>query len=362
MQLSEITISGYKSILNQNIRFGELNILIGANGSGKSNFIGVFGLIGEILNGNLQMTVAKGGGADKFLHYGKKHTDSIEISFTFGQNGYFLKLSPAAGDTLIFEHESSVFYGNGKDSFPYIDLSASGNKESELASYAKEHKVSEIVLNSLKNWKIYHFHDTGDTSPIKSTNKISDNLYFRKDGANLAAFLYFLMNIYPEHYYRIRDTVRLVTPFFDDFVVRPDNYNTETIKLEWHEKGSDFPFGANDFSDGTLRFICLTTLLQQPNLPEMIIIDEPELGLHPYAINVLASMIKSASKRTQLLISTQSVTLVNQFEPEVLLVVDRAEGDTRISRPDEDELTDWLDDYTLGELWEKNILGGRPTG
>jgi predicted ATPase len=167
-----------------------------------------------------------------------------------------------------------------------------------------------------------------------------------------------------EHYEAIRDTIRLANPFFDDFLLRPHTDNENMIRLEWREKGSDFPFQAYHLSDGTLRFICLTTLLLQPQLPSTILIDEPELGLHPYAIVILASLMRSAAERTQLIVSTQSVSLVNQFDAEDLLVVERRERDnmheTVIRRVDPQRLSSWLDEYSLGELWEKNVLGGRP--
>jgi len=182
----------------------------------------------------------------------------------------------------------------------------------------------------------------------------------RSDAGNLAAFLYLLQKTSSTHYEVIRDTIRLVAPFFDDFVLRPMPENENKIRLEWREIGSDHPFLAHHLSDGTLRFICLATLLLQPKMPSTILIDEPELGLHPYAINVLASLMRSASKRSQLIVSTQSVTLVNQFEAEDLLVVDRKDHATTIERVDPERLTEWLEDYALGDLWEKNVLGGRP--
>jgi predicted ATPase len=220
------------------------------------------------------------------------------------------------------------------------------------------------VLDSLKSWKIYHFHDTSVSAPVKKARDINDNIYFRPDASNLAAFLYLLKETRNEYYEAIRDTIRLVTPFFDDFLLKPNRENENMIKLEWREKGSDFPFQAYHLSDGTLRFICLATLLLQPELPSTILIDEPELGLHPYAIVILASLMQSAAERTQLIVSTQSVSLVNQFDAEDLLVVERREHDhkyeTVIGRVDSEKLDAWLEEYALGELWEKNVLGGRP--
>src|SRR2546427_3037694 len=158
----------------------------------------------------------------------------------------------------------------------------------------------------------------------------------------------------------MRETITQVAPFFNDFALRPDPTPKESIRLEWREKGSDFPFRAAHLSDGTLRFICLATLLLQPTPPSTVLIDEPELGLHPYAITVLASLLKSASTKTQVIVSTQSVPLVNQLQPEDILVVDRAQGQSTFRHLGSEELKDWLEDYGLGDLWEKNLFGGRP--
>jgi predicted ATPase len=189
---------------------------------------------------------------------------------------------------------------------------------------------------------------------------LEDNRILRPDAANLAAFLYRLMQNNPDHYANIVDATRMVAPFLDEFVLEPSRLNQEKIRLEWREKGSDTYFNAFALSDGTLRFICLSTLLLQPILPSTILLDEPELGLHPYAITVLAELLRGAATRTQVIVSTQSVNLVNQFEPADIIVVEREEGQSVFRHLDKAEMGTWLDDYGLGDLWEKNIIGGRP--
>ncbi|MCI4410572.1 MAG: AAA family ATPase, partial [Thiotrichales bacterium] len=209
----------------------------------------------------------------------------------------------------------------------------------------------------------YHFHDTSKTALVKQVHGINDNVYLREDARNLAAFLYRLKNHHEAHYKRIVKTIQLVAPYFGDFYLRPMVDNNEKIQLEWTEQGQDIPFTASALSDGTLRFMCLATLLLQPDkfTPNTILIDEPELGLHPYAITVLGSLMRSASQKHQLIISTQSVELVNEFEVEDLIVVDKKGGASTFTRPDRESFTSWLDEYSLGELWKKNILGGRPS-
>jgi predicted ATPase len=177
----------------------------------------------------------------------------------------------------------------------------------------------------------------------------------------LAPFLRRLREKHLQHYERIVQTIRLVAPFFDDFVYRKDS--EERIDLEWFEVGDpDTPFGPRQLSDGTLRFIGLATLLLQPASlqPDTILIDEPELGLHPYALSVLSGMLKQAAEAKQLLVSTQSVELVNALDPEDIVIVNRVAGESRFERLIPEELAEWLEDYALGDLWKMNVIGGRP--
>ncbi len=215
-------------------------------------------------------------------------------------------------------------------------------------------------MNSLQTWKIYHFNDTSETAQIKLTNNLYDNHAFYTNGANLAAYLYRLLKTNRESYETIVKIIQIVAPFLEDFVLEPNPFNPETILLQWREKKSNTLFNGNFLSDGTLRFIALATLLGQPHLPELVIIDEPELGLHPRAIRLLSGMVKSAAEKTQVIVSTQSTTFINQFVPEDIVVVDLKEGHSLFRRLDEASLAYWLEEYTLGDLWEMNVIGGRP--
>jgi len=197
---------------------------------------------------------------------------------------------------------------------------------------------------------------------MRKTTKVDDNEFLRADGSNLAAFLYYLRAKHDDSYSLIQRTVQRVAPFFDDFRLKPLNLKPDDIKLEWRHKRSDQYFDASSLSDGTLRFIVLATLFLQPKeyRPSVILVDEPELGLHPYAIEMLASLIRQASLDTQVIVSTQSSLLLDHFGPEDVLVANRVDGGTQITRLDPAHLAVWLADYSLGQLWEKNELGGRP--
>ena len=214
----------------------------------------------------------------------------------------------------------------------------------------------------LDSWRLYHFHDTSRSAPIKKTANLHDNRYLRADGSNLAAFLYLLREKHEHSYRFMRNTVRLVAPFFDDFILEPEALNPDTIRLEWKHVGTDDYFDVSSLSDGTLRFIALAALLQQPVelRPSVILLDEPELGLHPLAITMLASMVKTASVDTQVILATQSPTLLDHFQPEDVIVADRVNGATQFTRLSSEKLALWLEDYSIGQLWEMNDIEGNP--
>ncbi|MCX7725865.1 MAG: AAA family ATPase [Chitinispirillaceae bacterium] len=363
--LDNIKIENFKSIRTLNLDLNSLNVFIGANGSGKSNFIGIFKFLNKIINRELQTYTGQCGGADAILHYGRKRSDhlSVELSFSEKVNGYRVKLVPTVDDRFVFAEEE-VWFHDKKYSEPYRKNLGSGHSESILKDISEKRigRIAKYVIETLKEWKVYHFHDTSESAKVKQNCNISNNVFLMSDAGNLAAFLYHLKENYPQHYKIIEDTVRLVAPFFGEFYLAPLRENKEKIILRWREKNEENIFNASALSDGTLRFICLATLLLQPELPSVVILDEPELGLHPYAITLLGDLVRAASHRTQLIIATQSVTFVNQFGLDDLFVVERdiREGDTTINKLDREKIKEWLDDFSLGELWEKNVLGGRP--
>ncbi len=356
--LTRLKLEGYKSIKECDLELKDLNVLIGPNGAGKSNFIGLFKLIQQLLEGNLQRHISKNGGPDSFLHFGRKKTQQLSAELYFGNNGYKFALEPTADNRMMFAKEK--FYWNGLRTGDWTI--GSGYFESQVESKKERTQIYDYTVPTMQKWRVYHFHDTGENASVKGVAKLNDNAYLRHDAGNLAAFLYLLKAKHPDHYDRIIKTVRLVAPYFGDFSLRPDPLNPDQIELEWFEPGEDMPFKAHHLSDGTLRFICLATVLLQPAelQPETIVVDEPELGLHPFAIRTLAGLFRTISKAKQIIVSTQSVSLLNEFAPEDIVVCDRKNGASQLRRLKPEELTPWLEEYTLGQLWEKNILGGRP--
>nr|WP_323665619.1 AAA family ATPase [Pectobacterium punjabense] len=357
-QISRIVIQGYKSIAACDVEMRTLNILIGANGAGKSNFMGFFRLVTNLLAERLQLFVGKSGGPDALLHFGRKNSPYLAGEIFFTETSYRFSLEPTNDNRMMFQSEDISNYSFDQKAMTH------GHFESQHKTYRSYDGTNKLddILPLLETLRVYHLNDTSESARVKQIHRINDNDYLREDGANLAAFLFRLQKNHTAHYQRIVKTIQMVAPFFGDFYLRPTPDNPDSIQLEWVEKDQDIPFKAHELSDGTLRFILLATVLLQPEtyMPSAIIIDEPELGLHPYAINVLAALIRSASEQHQLIVSTQSVELVNEFEAEDLIVVDKHLGASTFKRLDQNAQQEWLEDYSLGELWKKNILGGRP--
>ncbi len=367
--VSSLTVRGYKSIRELNdFPLTNLNVLIGANGAGKSNFISLFRLLAEMMAQRLQLYVPLQGGAEAFLHFGSKTTDRLAAKFYF-RNKFFslipkecyaFQLIQALDNRLVFETEQCMMLNeDGGVIAELVSDFGQGHHESNLRQEKNLHAL--FVRELISNWRVYHFHDTGDTAKVKRIHGDNDNLRLKQDAANLAAYLRMLKHKHEPEYERIVSTIRLVLPYFLEFYHRQDD--TGNVQLEWlHRNDPDTPLKAHMLSDGSLRFICLVTLLLQPIdlLPDTILIDEPELGLHPYAITILVSIFKQVAEDKQLIISTQSVELVNELEPDDVIVVDQDEGASTFRRFSRQELAVWLEDYSLGEIWCSNIMGGRP--
>ena len=358
-----ITIEGFKSLRSvEELRLTPINVIIGSNGSGKSNFIGVFSFLNAIREGRLKEYVGRNGGANNILYFGSRVTKKLrfKVSFADDINQYEIALAPTQDDGLIPISEIVSYWDKRRHASPYERSILGFGTEASIST--RSEGITHFVRRHLASWRLYHFHDTSSTSPMKQTCDLEDNRFLRSDGSNIPAFLYAMKKMYPQNYQMIVGVVQRVAPFFEDFVLEPSVLNEEKIRLEWKHKGSDAYFSSASLSDGTLRFIALATLFMQPVTlrPSVILVDEPELGLHPYALTMLASMVRQASERTQIIISTQSALLLDHFNPEEVLVADRIDEHTELKRLVPEQLEDWLGEYGLGQLWEKAEVGGRP--
>ncbi len=355
--LERVTVRGFKSIRQlEGFELGRLNVLIGANGAGKSNFISLFNMLAAIMARRLQAFVAQSGGPDALLFGGRNRTRHIDVELVFGNNGYEFSLVPTSSH-LMFTDEATRFFGEWSNPRRQLGI---GHYEAVLPGVVEDIFAS-YAQRAITGWRVYHFHDTSMYAGVRQFQDIHDNLILKQDGSNLAPFLRLLREQYSDHYRSILDTIRLAAPFLQDFVYRPGT--GERVQLEWLEVGDlDTPRGAIQLSDGTLRFILLVTLLLQPEhlRPTTIVVDEPEIGLHPYAITLLGALLSQASEANQVVVSTQSVDLINEVEPEDVIVADRKDGASVFERLDTEQLRVWIGEYSLGDLWNMNIFGGRP--
>ena len=367
-RLKKITLNGFKSIKSMELELDSLNVMIGVNGAGKSNFISFFKMLNEMMGERLQQYIATSGRAQSLLHFGPKITPQIEAELEFeidnGIDTYSIRLFYAAGDTLIFAKEQLSFIGTGWDGPPKVVELGPGHQESQIKREAEDNEpTAKIFRHLVSNCRVFHFHDTSMTARARQYCYVGDNRWLMPDAGNLAAVLYELKNKdNSPAYRRIVTTIRRIAPFFDDFDLEPSGANNKDIILNWRQKDSDQIFGPHQLSDGTLRAISLVTLLMQPldNLPNVIIVDEPELGLHPAAKTVIAGLFQKASHHCQVIIATQSAAFLDAFEADDVIVVERDEKASRFKKLDTMALKEWLDDYSVGQLWEKNVLGGGP--
>ncbi|GAB4181551.1 MAG: hypothetical protein Fur006_16690 [Coleofasciculaceae cyanobacterium] len=303
--LKKIQIKGYKSIKNMELELAPINILIGANGTGKSNFISFFKLLRWMMQAPGQL---------------------------------------------------QFFFNNLAD---WKSLDA-GHKEAKLMDIANlGDSTAQTILRLMQCCVVHQFHNTSETARIRQRWDMEDNRYLKEDAANLAPFLLRLKETEPIYYQRIVETLTQIAPFFADFVLEPIN---NQVIFQWRERNTDLVFSSHQASDGTLRTMALIALLLQPQnqLPDVLILDEPELGLDPYAINIIGGLINSVSLHSQVILATQSTLLIDCFEPKDIIVVERKNRQSYFIRQDASNLEDWLEEYSLSELWNKNIIGGRP--
>ncbi|MDR1818278.1 MAG: AAA family ATPase [Puniceicoccales bacterium] len=361
-QLSQLTIRGFKSIRELNcLGLGSLNVFVGANGAGKSNLLSFFRMLRALMEGNLgDYVVLQNNGIGDLLFNGRKTTSEMFFETTFGSRGYRFKIKPGADDASFAVTDEARYYDRNKR---WWELGDSGNGKSKLVKEVKsgtrDSQYSAPVYHAICSWWFYHFHDTSANAPMRHSEIVQDNETLRPNAANIAPFLLRLREEKHDAYQRILNACRIVVPYLDDFLLKPKKIGAaEKVSLSWKTKGSDYPMQPYHLSDGSIRFICLVTALLQPEPPAAIIIDEPELGLHPEAIRLLGELLKDAAKRTQVIAATQSPLLLDQFAIKDIVVVNRKNGQSVFERLKREDYNVWLEDYSVGELWTNNIIQG----
>lgn len=362
-RLTSIGVGGFKSIKAlQPFQLRPANVLVGANGAGKSNLISFFRLLNAISAGKLQEFVGRAGGANTLLYYGSKETPALWASLEFegktGRRIYSSWLRGTEDDSFIFSDEQ-VDCRTTAHSQPRRRKLGSGQRESLVT---EEDDLGEL-RDLLAGVQVFHFEDTSESAAIRRRGYVEDNRQLRNDAGNLAAFLYGLRQSQRPYYRRIVSAIQQIAPFFEDFDLSPLKTDSNSILLNWKDRDSTHLFGPHQLSDGTLRAMALVALLGQPesDLPTVIVIDEPEIGLHPYALEIVASLVKSACAHCTVVLATQSVGFVNHFAPEDIVTVTRDKAQSKFERQNSGTLAAWLEDYAIGEIWERNLIGGTPS-
>ena len=372
-RIESVRIRGFRSLVDVELsNLQNANVLIGANGSGKSNFIRFFEMMSWMLRSRrLGEFVESHGGADDQLYDGNSVTPRMEGELALrtdkGRNDYHFTLSYAHPDRFIFTQEGYRFSGTDYPTDAPWQYVPSGNREAGIVDLAQalpapgvNPTTARVIVHLLKSCQVFQFHDTSDTSNFKKRWDAEDNNYLRTHGGNLAAVLHRLEEEDVQRFELISGHIRRVLPVFDRFQL-DESYGK--VSLRWKAAGTDKTFGAHLTSDGSLRFFALVTLLNLPleMLPNVLLLDEPELGLHPAAIALVGGMIKSLAVDRQVIVATQSPLLVDVFELDEIVVLDLQQGRTTFSRPDAEGYKRWLDGgFMPGEIWQKNLIGGRP--
>lgn len=363
--LREVTVRGLTSLADTELELSSpVTLLVGPNGAGKSNVVDSFELLGRIVDHQLNDHLLRRGGFSAIVHRPTDPTSTpraIDLEF-WGEwqdeksNGYRVTIESGPEDSA-FVQETTLFHDRARyPNRPYNQLLGRA-RESQLRAVAGEGRTPKYVFEMVSGCRVFHFDDTSSDAPPKLRVDPADNLTLAPDAHNVAPILKRLRDEDDARYQRILRSIRTVAPYFDDFVLEVEG---STLRLRWRERGLDSVFSADSLSDGTLRYICLSVLLLQDSIPGTIVLDEPELGLHPFAIHQLSSLLRSVGHGGRVVAATQSVTLLEQFTVDEVAIVERTSSGTKIQRPDPAGLEKWLEDYSLGELWEKNLLGGRP--
>lgn len=365
--MESIEISGFRSIAHLKLEISSpVTLIIGANGAGKSNVVDAFELLGYTVDGGLQAHILRSGGFSSIVHrspaglsesVGVKAWGNWNTSYagTY-RNGYQMRLIPGPDDAALLE-EQTFTQKDTYDSPFENDLGLA--RESKLRDVASFHAANRYLLEVMSGCRVFHFDDTSYSAPQLRRSSVADNETLHHDARNVAAVLLDMRQNHPANYMRVLRSVQNVAPFFEDFVLRPEG---DFVLLRWRQYGLDDVFSGSALSSGTLRFVSLAVLTQQPRPPATIVLDEPELGLHPAAIHQLADLLRSVSTTSRVVAATQSVSLLAQFTIDEVAIVERFEGSTTVTRPDREQLGGWIAEYSVGELWERNLLGGRPGG
>lgn len=383
-----IHVQGFRRLHDVSLPLKPLNVLIGANGCGKTTLLDVFTLLSASASGELKSTISDYGGIDGNLSAlssvagDKARFARFEADKTVPGHPplkYAITLKPSGASYEISDESLTQHADRSKpDPMKHIEsihgrvryFDPGKNKllppewehdalESALSQVSKMYQEPENFRKGLASSTHYHVLDVGSRAPVRLPQPMREAKLPGKDGEDLVSCLYWMREADPDRFETIEDTLRVGFPEFDRLNFPP--VAAGTMAMTWKEKNVKHPFFMHQLSEGTLRFLWLVTLLYSPGLTEVTLLDEPEVSLHPELLSVLADCMRDASNRTQLIVATHADRLVRFLRPEEVITMDvEDDGVTTATRADELDLDEWLDEYTLDQVWQHGRMGGRP--
>jgi len=381
-QFTEIHIDGFRRLCGIKLPLKPLNVVIGANGVGKTSLLDVFDLLRASAEGNLAEKVSDLQGFDALIT--RDGRDSFSVGFlanyrserllcyelvlhASGAGGhvqsetlYEVTSNASVGKTYLRQTESDLFY---------FDDDLGDLRRHELWNQPLTTALSFQPMEdqSMEPWEIrvlarscihYGALDVGERSPVRVPQPLRPTDTPGENGQYLISCLYLMRESFPDRFETIQDTLRAAFPKFQRLGFPA--VAAGTLSMTWHDESFTEPMYPHQLSEGTLRFLWLVTLLQSPGLPAVTLIDEPEVSLHPELLSLLAELFREASTRTQLIVATQSDSLIRFLKPEEVVVMDIGEnGLATATRADSFDLDAWLKDYTLDEVWRMGQMGGK---
>jgi len=380
-RFQELSIHGFRRLCDVQLPLRPLSVMIGANGTGKTSVLDVLSLLAKSAQGKLSESISDLSGLSSILTYDRAEELRLDISMTvphYEPLRYSLELKQQAVAYVIKEERLSQQRLGHPGPFLHIDSHGSDIKyyevdqrnllrpnweqrpfETSLSQVPKMFQQPEEFRNRLSSSTFYHVLNVDARSPVRLPQPMQPATLPGRNGEELVSCLYYLRETERDRFDAIQDTLRAAFPRFDRLDFPP--VAAGTLALAWRETGFSKPFYMHQLSEGTLRFLWLTTLLQSPGLTALTLLDEPEVSLHPELLSLLAEMLREASSRTQLVVATHSDRLIRFLLPKEIVLMDAGEdGMSTLKWADELDLDTWLRDFSLDELWSNGTLGARP--
>jgi predicted ATPase len=350
-----LRLSGWRSIVDETIELGPLNVVVGGNGSGKSNLLSVFRVLNAMIGGRLQSLFAADravdDATDDWIHHGVNRAKAIAVSLVLqtrtGVSTYGAAWERAGDGRMPFVDERIGFMRDGREE-PYQRLLGDGHLETQLSDVSNRgDHTARVIHNFLARSRFYSFSDLSADSLVRRPCPVQQNRFLAPNGQNAAAVLWRYQREHPDVFERIEAVVRQAFPEIQSILPRlsPDG---KLVSIDWKRRGTGNRFSLHTVSNGAILFLLMAMLTCQPSaeLPLIMAIEEPELGLSPRGIDQLAELMRQASQECQILVTTHSPYLVDACDTEHVIVASQQNHQSQFRRLSDTALEAWLDEYT----------------